>query len=310
MTQEKTIVIGAGPGGASAAIYLARFNQQVTLFDAGKTIRGRTAWAYELENVLGFTKPLPGPDFLHNIDQQLKRFDIDKREETVTAVTKTPEGRFMVNTDKPAHYLADYVIVAVGVHDVMPDAPDVYDYFGKSVFPCAACNWYQTKGCKTAIITNSDMGLITARAFNAMQKGSALCVLPDRPDTAFSRDLVVLAESEGIAVHSSPLICFNGENGKLHSVTLANGANLNLDILYTRLGVKRHDIFLNAETLVVDRDQDGYIKVNFETLESSVPNLFAVGPCNTGPDQIIIAAGQGASAAMVIHDRILTNLGI
>jgi thioredoxin reductase (NADPH) len=310
MKHEKTIIIGAGPGGASAAIYLARFNQDVTILDAGSAIHGRTAWAYELENVLGFTKPMQGPEFLHNVDLQLKRFNIDKREATVTQVRRQEDGTFMIFTNRPGHYTANYVVVSVGVHDIMPDVPEVYDYFGHSVFPCPACNWYQTKDRKTGIVANGDRGLITARAFNAMQKGSALCIVPDRPDTFFTKSLVAKAEAEGIIVHRSPLICLNGTKGKLHSVLLADGSEIDLEILYTRLGVKRHDVFLNNDTLAVDRDSDGYIKVNFETLESSVPSLFAVGPCNTGEDQVVIAAGQGASAAMVIHDRILTNMGI
>jgi thioredoxin reductase (NADPH) len=309
-THRKTIVIGAGPGGATAAIYLARFNHEVLLLDAGKEIHGRTAWAFELENVLGFTEPMPGPEFIKHIDVQLRRFGIEKKEEVVSKVSRSDAGRFTVVTNSGSKFSADYLVVSVGVHDVMPDVDNVYDYFGHSIFPCPACNWYQTKDRRTGIVANSDRGLVTARAFNAMQKGSALCVLPDRPDTYFSPDLHKKAEAEGIKVYTSPLICLMGTKGKLESVTLADDTELQLDILYTRLGVKRHDIFLNDPSLPIGRDADGYIQVNFETLESSVPNLFAVGPCNSGQDQVMIAAGQGAVAAMTIHDRLLTELGI
>ena len=76
MKVPKTIVIGAGPGGATAAIYLARFNHDITILDAADHIHGRTAWAYELENVLGFIEPTPGTEFLKRIDIQLLRFGI------------------------------------------------------------------------------------------------------------------------------------------------------------------------------------------------------------------------------------------
>ena len=310
MKVPKTIVIGAGPGGATAAIYLARFNHNITILDAADHIHGRTAWAYELENVLGFIEPTPGTEFLKRIDIQLLRFGIEKRTETVTKVKKAADGTFTVYTSKPARYKADYLVVSVGVHDVMPDVPDAYDYFGHSLFPCPACNWFQTKDRATGIITNSDRGLVTARSFNAMQKGSALCVFPDRPDTAFSPQLVKKVESDGVIVYTSPVICFSGVGGKLNSVSLADGTDISLEIVYTRLGVKRHDVFLNNESLSVSRDSDGYIEVDFKTFESSVLNLFAVGPCNVGQDQVIIAAGQGAVAALEIHDRILTKLGI
>jgi thioredoxin reductase (NADPH) len=310
MKSSKTIVIGAGPGGATAAIYLARFNHDVLILDAGDAIRGRTSWAYELENVLGFTKPTAGPDFLDSVNKQLTRFKIEKQIETVTNVERLPDGHFAVLTDKPARYVAEYVVVSVGVHDVMPDVPDAYEYFGHSLFPCPACNWYQTKDRPTGIVANGDRGLVTARAFDAMQKGSVVCVFPDRPDTAFTPSLLKQVRAAGIDVYLSPLICLSGHDGRLRSVTLADGKEIELQILYTRLGVKRHDIFLNNETLGIARDGDGYIKIDYKTFESSVPNLFAVGPCNVGQDQVIIAAGQGAVAAMEIHDRALTKRGI
>ena len=67
---------------------------------------------------------------------------------------------------------------------------------------------------------------------------------------------------------------------------------------------------MNNDSLDEARDADGYIEIDFKTFESPVENLFAVGPCNVGQGQVIIAAGQGMVAAMEIHERILTDLGI
>ena len=306
----KTIIIGAGPGGASAAMYLARFNHDVLLLDAPTNVRGRTSWAYELETVLGFTHPTAGIVFLERITQQLARFGVVAREETVTSVTYDANGKFTVKTNRPAHYTCEHLVIAVGVHDVMPDVPNVDEYFGHSLFPCPACNWHQTKDNATGIVSNSDRGLVTARAFNSMQPGSAHCVFPDRPDAAYSPGLVKKAEAEGITVYRSPIICMKGSRGKLQSVELADGTIIDLEIVYTRLGVKRHDAFIDSESMRLCRDEEGYIEVDFSTLESSVPNLFAVGPCNTGEDQVMVAAGQGTVAALQIHDRILTARGI
>ena len=308
--RDKTIVIGGGPGGASAAIYLARFNHEVLLLDAAHTIHGRTAWAYELENVLGFTHPIPGPDYLRSIHTQLAHFNIERREETVTQVLLLADGMFEVFTNL-GRYVAGHVIVAVGVHDIMPDIPDAETYYGHSIFPCPACNWYQTKNRPTGIVTTSDRGLITALAFNDMQKGSVKCVVTDRPDNSFSPNLRSKVEAVGIEVYTSPLICVNGQGTNIHSITLADTSEILLEILYIRLGIKRHDVFLNNKSLVeLLRDEEGYIMVDFANLESSIPNLYAVGPCNNGPDQVVIAAGQGATAGLEIHTRILTGHGI
>lgn len=310
MKHVKTIIIGAGPGGASAAMYLARFNHEVILLDAPHEIRARTSWAYELETVLGFTHPIAGVQFLERVKEQLENFGVVAHEETVTGVSCSPSGHFTVKTAKPAHYTCEYLVVAVGVHDILPDVPDVDSYFGHSLFPCPACNWHQTKDRSTGIVSNSDRGIITARAFNSMQSGSAKCVFPDRPDAFYSPELVKQAEAEGIIIHRSPVICLNGSRGKLESVELADSTVIDLEVLYTRLGVKRHDAFLDTESMRLRRNTEGYIEVDFKTFESSVPNLFAVGPCNTGEDQVMVAAGQGTVAALQIHDQILTDRGI
>lgn len=310
MKHVKTIIIGAGPGGASAAMYLARFNHEVLLLDAPQEIRGRTSWAYELETVLGFTHPTAGIQFLENVKTQLEKFGVVAREETVTGVSCASDGRFTVKTAKPAHYVCDYLVVAVGVYDILPDVSGVDTYFGHSLFPCPACNWYQTKDRITGIVSNGDRGITTARAFNSMQPGSAKCVFPDRPDFSYSTELVKQAEAEGIIIYRSPIICLNGSRGKLESVELADCTVIKLEILYTRLGVKRHDAFLDLDNIQLRRDTEGYIEVDFKTLESSVPNLFAVGPCNSGEDQVMVAAGQGTVAALHIHEHILTDRGI
>lgn len=306
----KTIIIGGGPGGASAAIYLKRFNHSVLLLDAPQKVPGRTAQALQLENVLGFSKPTPGPEFLSQISRQLKRFNIDTRQELVTHVTRRSDGYFYVTTEKPEIYKADYVIISVGVFDILPDIPAVEDYFGKTLFQCPTCNWFQTKDKVTGIISNDDTGITSALAFNAMQKGSCLFVVPDRPRNYFSLEMIEKAKNKHIAVYKSPIVCFNGAKGRLRSIQLANETEIDVEILYTKLGVKRHDTFLDLKSVNVDRNEEGYISVDFETMETSVKNVFAVGPCNSGPDQVIVAAGQGATAAMAIHGRILTKLGI
>lgn len=142
---------------------------------------------------------------MKKVGRQLARFGIETRTETVKEVKRGAYGRFTVLTDKPGRYLADYVIVSVGVHGVMPDVEGALDYFGHPLFPCPSCNLYQTKERKTGIITNSDRGLVTARAFNAMQGGSALCVFPDRPDAAFTSKMVKKVEADGVSVYASPV---------------------------------------------------------------------------------------------------------
>jgi thioredoxin reductase (NADPH) len=310
MSKHHTIVIGGGPGGASAAIYLARFNHDVTLIDAGNAIPGRTRLALHLQNVLGFTKTVAGPDYLNEINRQLRKFGVTQRKEIVTEVKKEKDGSFTVKTDRSATYTAEFVIIAVGVYDIMPDIPDIETYFGHSIFSCPTCNWYQTKDMKTGIISNEDSGITSALAFHAMEPGSCLFVAPDRPKPHFSDKMIAKAKAVGIDVYTDSIVAFKGRRGMLNSVILADETEIPIEILYTKLGVKRHDTFFDHESIHIKRDEDGYIVVDFEHLTTSEKNIYAVGPCNIGPDQVMVAAGQGVSAAMSIHRQILTERGV
>src|SRR4051812_30609148 len=104
-----TIIIGAGPGGASAAIYLARFCHQVTVIDAGEKVPGRTSMATGLRNFLGHTEPVSGSQFLTKIKEQLETYNIKIQEEKVIKVSKNLDDSFTVETDKPAQYSAKYL---------------------------------------------------------------------------------------------------------------------------------------------------------------------------------------------------------
>ncbi len=302
-----TAIIGAGPAGASAAIYLARFCHEVMLFDAGEKVPGRTSMATHVENFLGLPLPVSGKMILGLVGRQLKRFDIDPIEEKVTKVTQVNE-KFTIHTDGLKTYDADFVVVAVGLSDNMPKIDGLDPYFDKAIFHCLTCDWYWNRDKKAAVVTNTDAGIETALMINQLHKAPKLSVIPaEKPQ--FSPALIAKAEAQGISVFTSPLNELKGGGGSLEAAILADGTEVETEVLFTKLGHTRYDQFLDEGGITVDRDsKEDFIKINWQTFESSVPNLFAVGPCNEGPDQAVIAAGQGAMAALEIHRRIVDRL--
>lgn len=305
--KPKTIIIGAGPGGASAAIYLARYCHDVMLIDASHKIHGRTAMAGHVENFLGLVEPAPGQAILDNVAKQLQNFGITPVAEKVTKVSKENDSTFTVTTEEGNEHRADYVIVAVGVGDNMPKIDGLDPYYDHAIFHCLTCDWYWNRDKKAAVIANDDRGIETALMINGLHKAPLLTVIPAETPR-FSPELVIKAKANGIAVFESPLKELHGENGDLREVVLEDGTAVEAEVLFTKLGHKRYDKFLDEGGVVVEREPNGgFIKVDWQTFESSVSNLFAVGPCNEGPDQAIIAAGQGAMAALEVHRRIVNK---
>ncbi len=309
MTKEpQAIIIGGGPGGASAAIYLARYCHNVVLFDAPEEVHGRTNMAPDIDNVIGFD-PLSGPEFMARIERHLNRYpQITVIKEKVVKLNQR-DGQFVAQTTKGTEVTAPYAILAVGLSDNMPPIDGLDPYYDHAIFHCLTCDWYERRDKKIAIVANNDRGITTALMIESLAKPPSLVVVPGSEPFQFSDHLVATALTKGITVHHSPIKELMGQDGYLHAIRLNDGTQLEVEVLFTKLGHKRFDDFLDSGGINVARDNDeGFITVDFRSLETSVPNLFAVGPCNTGPDQIIIAGGQGAVAGLAIHSRIVDVL--
>lgn len=309
MKNDETIIIGAGPAGASAAIYLARFYHPVTLIDAKDKVHGRTSMATHLENFLGHTNPVSGKEFLTRIDEQLLRFPIKRVNGKVTKAIKK-DDRFLITTDNDEKYNAKYLIIAVGLSDNMPEIEGLDPYYDTAIYHCLVCDWFQNSDKKIAVISNTDDGIETALEINSMHRPPALVVVPSENNITFSGEMIEKAKADNIPVYLSPLSQLEGKDGGLSSIILADNTKISIEVLFTRLGYKRFDQFLDEGSINIERNENGFIEVNFRTFESSIQNLFAIGPCNNGPDQAIIAGGEGALAAIEIHERILRDNGI
>ncbi len=307
----QVLIIGAGPAGASAALYLARFCHDVTLFDAHKKVQGRTVLAPDIHNLLSGIQPPTGPDFIKKINQQLELYpQITRLDEKVVTLSKNADI-FTATTDTGEYYEAKYVVLAIGLRDTMPPIDGLDLYYEHAIYHCLTCNWYERRDKKIAVVGDSDRAIRTAFMLATLHKPPSLVVVPGNKEFHYSQSMLEQAKIKEIPVYQSPIAELVGDDGWLHYITLADGTKLEIEILFTKLGHTRLDGFLDNGNIIVDREpEEGFIKVNFRTFETSVKNLFAIGPCNEGPDQVMIASGQGATAAIEIHDRILAELGI
>ncbi len=294
----------------SAAIYLARFCHPVLIIDAPQQVPGRTRVATNLKNFLGHVKTTRGEEFLGRIHEQVASFNIDMKYEVVIRLSRNKDGRFIVETDKPGRYEAEFVVVSVGLSDNMPDISGLGPYFETSIFHCPTCDWYQNKDKKIALIGNSDRVINSALIFCYMHRSPKITVIPSGNNFYFSPKMIEKANIKDIDVRLSSIKELKGKNGYLDTIILDNGIEVDAEAIFTYLGVTPLDHFINQDSIKLERNVNGLIKVNFRTFESSVCNLFAVGACNNGPDQAIIAGGEGALSALEIHKRILTEEGL
>jgi thioredoxin reductase (NADPH) len=295
MPEEKIydcIIIGAGPGGLQAAIYLGRYNRDVILLDRGG---GRTRHARHIENFLT-QKAISGKEIIEIGIEQAKNFNVKVENATVTKVLKNEFFEVYAGEKK---YLSKFVIVSSGVYDNLPDIENLHKFLGVSLFTCIDCDGYKTTNKKLIIIGNSLKTVHLAFATKEMfTKDITLVLYMDKVPDGYKEEL---REENILLIIGCPVRIIGDE--KIEALELKDGQRVECEVIMSNFGYKLNDAFLSG--LDLKRDNNGFKYIVDQNYESSLSGLYIVGPLNQGNDQVVIAAGEGAVAAIDIKKRLL-----
>lgn len=295
MSEEKIfdcIIIGAGPGGLQAAIYLARYNRKVLLIDRGG---GRTYHARAIENYLT-QRVISGKEIIAVGMEQARSFGARIEKGRVNSVLK--KDNFKVVSEN-GEFFSKFVIVSSGGYDNLPPIENIYKFLGSGFFTCVDCDGYKTTGRKLIIIGNSQSTVRLAFAMKEMfTKDITLLLYFFDPPEEYKE----LLTDENIPLITGRPGRIVGEE-KIEALELQNGRRLECDVIMSNFGFKLSNDFLTE--LPLKKDGHGFKYVVNHNFESSLDGLYIVGPLNTGHDQAVIAAGEGAVAAIEINKRLL-----
>jgi len=226
--------------------------------------------------------------------KQALSFNVRLEKGGVTSVRKN--GHFEVSTQH-ATRRSRFVIAATGIMDIIPPIENVHRVFAKSYFTCIDCDGYKTKGKKLVVLGNGIEAVRIALASKQLYTGDVTLILSAfEPPPDYKAEL----REQGIPMLSAdPVRIIAGET--MEGVELRDGARVACETIMAEYGHTLNDSFLKG--LDLKRARNGSIIVGLD-YESSLPGLFVVGPLNTGHDQAVIAAGQGAVAAIEINKRL------
>ncbi len=292
---EKTydcLIVGAGPGGLQAAIYLGRYNREVILLDRGG---GRTMHAKHVENYLT-QHAITGEEIIRLGMEQASHFNVLIKKSLVTKISK--EESFEVHTEQDRYY-SRTVLVSSGVYDNLPKIENMHNFFGISFFTCVHCDGYRTTNRKLVLIGNSVETVRLAFGMKQMYTDDITIVrytdkVPDPYKDALEQENIRLIIGRPKAIL--------GEK-EMEGIELQDGTQIPCEVIMSNFGFKLNDSFLTE--LPLKRDEKGFKYKVTSHYESSISGLYIVGPLNTGHDQIVIAAGEGAIAAIDINRRLL-----
>jgi thioredoxin reductase (NADPH) len=291
------IVIGGGPAGLTAGIYLGRFRRRFVVIDAGAS---RAKWIPVSHNHAGFPQGIGGEELLSRMAAQARKYGAAIVNGTVAELSREPEGEGFTVRLGDGELQARTVILATGVVDVEPVLPNLSRAVQRGLIRyCGICDGYEIIDHKIGVLGHGVTGI-----------GEALFLRTYTPDITLlslgkplelSSDDGQRMEGAGIKAIEEPVAAVAMEGDRIKTLTTQSGKVLAFDALYAALGCIASSEL--ARELGVPVDEQGGL-ISDDHMRTTVDGLFVAGDVVSGLNQISIAMGHAAIAATTIHNRL------
>ncbi|MGA7328519.1 MAG: NAD(P)/FAD-dependent oxidoreductase [Rhodomicrobium sp.] len=296
------VIIGSGPAGLAAALYLARYNRRFAVIDNGAS---RAAWIPESHNIPAFAEGIAGPEILMRQRRHAEIYGATITKGTVTRLKQDLE-QFTVSyedTRRDGRELrARFLLLATGVVDIEPKFGGVEDAVHQGLVRfCPICDGYEAKGKNVAVIGYGNRGLGEA-IFIARTYTPTVTLLSYEKPLDLSQEEQKLLHSLGIVIISEPIRTLAFSGSKVTAITGGGATAVEFDVIYSALGVEYRSGLATA--LGAASDDRGAVWIG-EHSQTTVPSLYAAGDVTQGLNQIVAGMGQAAIAATDIHNRCL-----
>jgi thioredoxin reductase (NADPH) len=296
---RNVIIIGSGPAGYTAALYIARASLKPLVFEGAVTAGGALMNTTDVENFPGFRDGIMGPELMENMRAQAERFGAELVPDDVVAVDLSGETKTVTDTSGTVHR-AKAVIVTTGSQHRKLGLPNEDALSGRGVSWCATCDGFFFKGQDIAVIGGGD---------TAMEEATFLSRFAKSVTVVHRRDTLRASKAMQERAFSDPKIGFVWDSEvaeikgdqKLAGLTLRNlktGETTDLPVtgLFIAIG---HDPRTELFKGQLDLDEEGYLKVDAPSTRTSLTGVFGAGDVvDHTYRQAITAAGTGCSAAL------------
>ena len=285
----EVIIIGAGPAGLSAALILGRCRRRVLVFDSGEY---RNAASRSMHGFL--TRDGIDPAELRRLGrEQLTGYGVNFCEAKVAGACSI-DGAFRVTLADGTAYQARKMLIATGVVDHLPEIQGAGEYFGRGIFHCPYCDGWEMRDQRLAVYGKAKSGAGLALSLKRWSADVVLCTdgAPGLPGDESAR-----LKRHGIAVRREKILRFDGDRW-LERVVFRSGETLPCRAVFLSTGQhQRSELaavmgcrFTSKGTVLTDRRE-----------RSGVPGLWVAGDASRDVQLAVVAAAEGAKAAIAIN---------
>jgi thioredoxin reductase len=287
------LIAGSGPGGLQAALTLGRARKRVLVADGGPR---RNARAVHMNNFVSRDGIAPS-DFRCEARTQLAKYpNVTFRDEPIETLTGS-RGDFRAGAIR-----ARRVLLATGLVDDLPELEGLAPLWGYSVFQCPYCHGWEAQerrwGYYSPDATAQHVGL-----FVMQLRGwsSQVTLFTDKLSDEVRRKLLAAK----VVIEHASVARLLGTGRQLEAVELADGRRVACEALLMHPPQKQVEL---VRLLGVSLDDEGYVKTDPMTRETSIPGIYAAGDLTTRAQAAVLAAAAGMQAAAVINAELTTDL--
>jgi len=292
------LIIGGGPAGLTAAIYLARFRREILLVDDAQS---RAELIPSSHNYPGY-RGISGQELLHALRSQAAQYDIAHEKQTVTDLNRKPDGTFAAGLKNGRTVFARRVLLATGIVDHSPDVPGLKQVVDHGTIRfCPICDAYEAMDRHIGVLGPAEHAPQKALFLRTYSK--MISFLPTDDERMIRLSVRRELRAAGIAIASARVTDVEAEGQQITAV-MADGGRFTVDVLYPALGSTiRSELALK---LGARSTRAGGLIANAKQ-QTSVRHLFAAGDVVSDLHQLAVATGHAAVAATSIHNSLQRN---
>lgn len=290
--EYEVLVIGGGPAGMSSALYLARYDRRVALFDTG---HGRSTWHQINHNYLGFPGGIAARELRQRGREQLAEYDqVTLLEHKVEALRR--EHGFFYASGQAGEWCAKAVILCTGVVDHYPRFDGWEEYVGRSMFWCITCDGFGCKNARVVVVGNTSDA--ACEALQLRRFTPHITVLTDSAECHIEPLFQHRLRDANIPLIHDTIVAAEGEDGTFRALILNSGTRIDTDQLFAQHGATANTKLARDVGVLIS--EAGYIHVDSEQ-KTNIAGFYAAGDVTRLHSHQVSTAvhegGQAASAA-------------
>ncbi len=285
-----SIIIGSGPAGITASLYMIRAGLKVLIISKNQSALNK---AEKIENYYGFEEPISGKDLNETGIRQAKRIGVEFLEKEVISLKYFENCYEVVVADQKIEekYIAKTIVLATGTNRNMPNIKGIKEFEGKGISYCAICDAAFFKDKDVAVLGNGDYAIGEIKELLPVVKSVTMLTNGLTPNKHINMD--------NVSINTKKIKEFRGNN-KIQEVEFEDNTAKEISGIFIAQGIATSVDFAKKLGAVIENN---YIKVN-EKMETTVPNIYAAGDCTGGLLQISKAVYEGMVAGIEIIKKI------